>query len=88
MKELKLFRKYFSNVEYETFWLFTNLIFVKYYFIDKVNPNKERYWKKIINDAKNIERLYYKFEKIDNVLKKIFPFLKRYCWNIAIISYK
>lgn len=88
MSELKLFKKYFNNVEYDCFWLFTNFIFVKYYFIDKVNPNKERYWKKIIKDLHNIEKLYCRLEKIDNVIKKIFQFLKRYCWNIAIISYK
>ena len=34
-------------------------------------------------DKKTIE-----IEKIDNIVKKVFPFLKRYCWNIAIISYK
>lgn len=88
MSELKLFKKYFSYVEYDCFWLFTNFIFVKYYFIDKVNPNKERYWKKIIKDAHDIEKLYCRLEKIDNIVKKVFPFLKRYCWNIAIISYK
>lgn len=88
MSELKLFKKYFNNVEYDCFWLFTNFIFVKYYFIDKVNPNEERYWKKIIKDAHDIEKLYCRLEKIDNIVKKVFPFLKRYCWNIAIISYK
>lgn len=56
--------------------------------IDKVNPNEERYWKKIIKDAHDIEKLYCRLEKIDNIVKKVFPFLKRYCWNIAIISYK
>lgn len=88
MRELKLFKKYFSDVEYDTFWLFTNFIFVKYYFIDKVNPNKERYWKKIIKDAKNIEKLYSKLENLDKIAKKLFPFLKRYCWNISIICHK
>lgn len=88
MQELKLFKKYFSYVEYDTFWLFTNFIFIKYYFIDKVNPNKERYWKKIIKDADNVKKLYSKLEKVDNAIKRIFPFLKRYCWNIAIICHK
>ncbi len=88
MKQLKMFSKYFSHVETEATWLFTLLIFIKFYLLDRVHPNKERYWKKILREHKSLERLYYSLEKIDRLFLKLFPFLKRYCWNIVIIARK
>jgi ubiquinone/menaquinone biosynthesis C-methylase UbiE len=88
MKQLKLFSKYFSSVETEATWLFTLLIFAKFYFIDKVHPNEERYWKKILTEHRKLEKTFSKLEKIDKFFLKMFPFLKRYCWNIVIIAKK
>ena len=88
MSELKLFRNLFKRIEYETFWFATLWIFLRFYLIERVNPNDERYWKKIIREHKRLEKLYFRLEKIDKKILSIFPFLKRYCWNIAIISTK
>jgi ubiquinone/menaquinone biosynthesis C-methylase UbiE len=88
MNQLKLFLKYFSSMETETTWLFTLWIFVKFYFIDRVHPNDERYWKKILTEHKRLEKLYYRLEKLDKLLLHLIPFLKRYCWNIVIIAKK
>jgi ubiquinone/menaquinone biosynthesis C-methylase UbiE len=88
MKQLKLFSKYFSNIETEVTWLFTLWIFVKFYFIDKIHPNEERYWKKILTEHKKLETIYYNLEKLDKFVLKFLPFLKRYCWNIVIIAKK
>lgn len=88
MKEIGVFKKHFTNVKIGTFWLTSLAIFLKFYFIDRVNPNKERYWKKILTEHKKLEKTYYFFEKIDKVILKVLPFLKRYCWNIVIIATK
>lgn len=88
MKDLKTFKKYFSNVEYETTWFFTLWIFLKFFLIDKVHPNKERYWKKILIDHKKIAKTYNRLEKWDNKFLRAFPFMKRYCWNIIIFGTK
>ena len=45
-----LFREHFAEVRYECFWFFTLLIFMRFYLVEGVDPNKERYWKKIITD--------------------------------------
>ncbi len=76
----------FSRVYSKGFWLLTNLIFVKYYFIDKVDPNKERYWKKIIDDAEVLQPLYNRLKHIDDMLLKMFPTLKWMCWNMVIFA--
>jgi ubiquinone/menaquinone biosynthesis C-methylase UbiE len=88
MKQLKIFSEYFSNIEIETTWLFTLLIFVKFYLLDRVHPNEERYWKKILVEHKKLEKLYYNLEKLDKLFLRLFPFLKRYCWNIVIVATK
>ena len=88
MKQLTLFSKFFSRFETKATWLFTLLIFAKFYFIDRVHPNEERYWKKIIADHKKLEKFYYKLERLDNIFLEIFPFFKKYCWNIVIIAKK
>ena len=80
-------RNLFSHVVYDTFWLSTLWIFLKFYFIEKVDPNKERYWKKIINEEIRLRSIYRRLEKLDHLLKKI-PLMKRLAWNIAIIATK
>ncbi|MFM7614011.1 MAG: hypothetical protein ACKO4R_07275 [Synechococcales cyanobacterium] len=72
---------------YDTFWLATLWIFLKFYFIEKVHPNTERYWKKIIAEHERLEAEYLFLEQLDRGLKKI-PFLKRYAWNIAVVATK
>jgi len=42
----------FSEVKYDTFWLATLWILLRFYLIERVDPNKERYWKKIIYEEK------------------------------------
>jgi len=88
MREIKEIKKRFQNVTAHGTWLFTLYIFVKYYFIDKIDPNQERYWKKILDEHKKLESLYNKLERIDDFILKVFPFLKRYCWNIILICKK
>lgn len=88
INDIRIFKKYFKKVSYETTWFFTLWIFLKFYLIEKVDPNKERYWKKIINEQKRLEKTYYTLEKLDKLVLSFLPFLKRYCWNIVIFAEK
>lgn len=88
MKELRHFHTRFSSVTHKCFWLLTLIIFVKFYFIDRVNPNKERYWKKIVTEAEKLSKIYRFLKRLDDFLLGAVPFLGRYCWNIAIICRK
>ena len=84
---LKNVSEIFSRIEFDTFWLATLWIFIRFYFIEKVDPNKERYWKKIVQEESRLRELYYSLERIDMVLKKV-AFLKRYAWNMAVVATK
>ncbi|MBM2815875.1 MAG: Methyltransferase type 11 [Ignavibacteria bacterium] len=88
IKDVKAIRQIYQNVETYSTWLSTLWIFLKFYLFDKVDPNKERYWKKIILEHKELEPTFNRLEKIDKFLLKLLPFLKWYCWNIVIIARK
>lgn len=77
----------YSETAYDTFWLATLWIFLRFYLIEKVDPNKERYWKKIIIEHQRLEPIYSRLEKLDVVLKKL-PLMKRFAWNLAVVATK
>ncbi len=68
---VNLVRSRFSQTHYDTFWLATLWIFLRFYLIEKVDPNKERYWKKIIIEHDRLEKDYLRLEAIDRALKKL-----------------
>ncbi|PSB28112.1 class I SAM-dependent methyltransferase [Stenomitos frigidus] len=80
-------RSRFSQVQYDTFWLATLWIFLRFYLIEKVNPNKERYWKKIILEHERLKPDYQRLEALDRVLKQL-PLMKRFAWNLAVVATK
>lgn len=80
-------RSHFSQTAYDTFWLASLWIFLRFYLIEKVDPNQERYWKKIIVEQARLEPEYRRLEKVDEILKKI-PLMKRFAWNLAVVAIK
>ena len=77
----------YSQTNYDTFWLASLWIFLQFYLIEKVDPNQERYWKKIVIEHKRLESEYRLLEKLDLILKKL-PFMKRFAWNLAVVATK
>ena len=49
------------------------------------NPNKERFWKKIVEEADKWAWLYKPLEKLDNIILNIFPFLG-YLFCIVVLK--
>ena len=87
-KVLKLFRKKFTKVYHKEFWLLTLTLFLKYYLINRYNPNTIRYWKQIYKEKpEEIGWWFGRLEKCDGILLKI-PFLRRLAWNIVIYAQK
>lgn len=84
IKQISLFKKYFKEVRYDCFWFLTLWIFLRFLIIERVSPNSERYWKKIIKEHQRLEPTYNRLEKIDKIILGYIPYLKRFCWNIAI----
>lgn len=77
----------FERTQWDTFWIATLWIFLRFYLIERVNPNEERYWKKIILEKDRLEPEYQRLEEMDRWLKQI-PGMKRMAWNLAVVATK
>jgi SAM-dependent methyltransferase len=77
----------FSHTDYDTFWLATLWIFLRFYLVERVNPNQERYWKKIILEHQRLRPGYQRLAGFDRLLKKL-PGLRKYAWNLAVVATK
>ena len=82
--DLKLFSKHFRSVKSRCFWFFSLWIFINFKLCERIDPNKERYWKKIILEHKRLEPVYKRLEKLDQVFLSVFPYFRRHCWNVAV----
>ena len=82
--DLRTMRELFPKVEHRFFWIASLLVFLKFYLIDRVHPNNERYWKKVLYDFDQISVLYRMLAAVDTVLVRI-PVLQWWAWNVAIV---
>ena len=83
--DIKLFHKHFKTVETRYFWLSTLIIFVIMALAQRRNPNKERFWKVVVEEGKKWQWLYVPLESFDRLLLKIFPPIRLLCWNVVIV---
>jgi SAM-dependent methyltransferase len=77
-------RENFAEVSHREFWLTTLAVFLKFFLIERVNPNRERYWKKIYTDAARIAPLFSPLARVDDWLLAKAPVLGRLCWVTVI----
>jgi SAM-dependent methyltransferase len=81
---LRIFRDTFTEVEHREFWLATLLIFFKYFIIDQVSPNDDRYWKRILTeDPARIGWWFNPLIKVDDILLRL-PLFRFLAWNVVI----
>ena len=86
--DIRAIRSVFGQIETKFFWLTATVIFMRFYFVDKISPSEGRYWKLIIEHREKHSRLLRITHSIDRLILKIFPPLKWWCWNIAIVARK
>ena len=83
--DIKLFHKYFGTVETRYFWLTTLIIFVIMALAQRRNPNKERFWKVVVQEGNKWAWLYGPLEALDRWLLTTCPPLRLMCWNVVIV---
>jgi SAM-dependent methyltransferase len=81
--DLELARKYFSNVRHREFWISTLALFAKYYLIDRVHPNQDRYWKRILRETPKSLRWWMLLRTLDSLLTRL-PLVRWLSWNIVM----
>lgn len=84
--DIKLFHKHFRTVETRYFWLTTLIIFVIMALAQRRNPNKERFWKVVVQEGGKWRWLYSPLEKLDRLLLWLVPPLRLLCWNVVVVA--
>jgi 2-polyprenyl-3-methyl-5-hydroxy-6-metoxy-1,4-benzoquinol methylase len=84
--DIKIFKKYFRTVKTRYFWFTTLLIFIWMAVMQRRSPNKERYWKKVVEESDKWAWIYGPLENLDTFILKMVPFLGPLCWNVVVIA--
>ncbi len=84
---LNVFGEYFNHVEHKESWVLSNLIFLKYFMINRYDPNKVRYWKRILEEKEADNGWLVQLLKVDNFLLRFRPF-QYLAWTILIHARK
>ncbi|MEO6003601.1 MAG: class I SAM-dependent methyltransferase [Opitutus sp.] len=86
LQDIRAVRSCFASSEVSWFWLTTQLIFILMVVAQFRSPNKERFWKKVIDEADSWAWLYRPLAALDRALIGLFPFLGPLCWNVVIFA--
>lgn len=81
--DLRLAGKYFTDVKHREFWLSSLVLFLKYYLIDRVHPNQDRYWKRILRETEKSLWWWLPLRAIDEKIAHI-PLLRWMAWNMVM----
>ncbi len=84
-QEIEMFKDHFQFVEKRFFWLSTLLLFSKYFFIDRIHPNKDRYWKRIYRETNQSLWWWRPLRLLDTFLLRL-PLLRWLSWNVVVIA--
>jgi len=86
LADLRLIRGHFRSPQLQWYWFTTLLVFIAMAVIQRRDPNRERYWKKVVEEADRWAWMYRPLEAVDRVLLAVFPFLRPLCWNVVVIG--
>jgi SAM-dependent methyltransferase len=81
--DIALARKYFTGVRHREFWISALALFLKYYLVDRIHPNQDRYWKRILRETPKRLRWWTPLRALDNVLTRT-PLVRWLAWNVVV----
>lgn len=81
--DLELARKYFRNVGHREFWIASLALFAKYYLKDRVHPNEDRYWKRILKEPEGALWWWKPLRSADRILTRT-PLVRWLAWNMVM----
>jgi SAM-dependent methyltransferase len=81
--DLQRAQKYFPNLCHREFWISALVLFLKYFFVDRIHPNQDRYWKRILHETPETLRWWMPFRTFDEILSRT-PLIRWLAWNIVM----
>jgi len=85
--DLKMVRQYFQKVQHKEFWVASLALFLKYYLVDRVHPNQDRYWKRILKESPESLRWWLPLTRLDSLLTSL-PGVRWLAWNMVMYGEK
>jgi len=85
LADVREIRSHFATSSSRYFWLFTLAVFVLMV-LQRRNPNRERFWKTVVEEGDRWAWIYNPLERVDTWALRWIPFLRPMCWNVAIIG--
>ena len=86
VRDFALFSQ-FQTVQHREFWLLSLLLFVKYFLVDWLHPNQERYWKRIYSETEATLWWWKPLAAIDRRLTRL-PIIRWLSWNTVVLATK
>ena len=80
---LQAARRHFATVHHREFWIATLALFLKYYLLNGIHPNSDRYWKRILRESPGGLWWWYPLRALDALLTRL-PAVRRLAWNIVL----
>ena len=84
-RDVSLMREYFTGVGHREFWILSLSIFLKYYLVDSIGPNEDRYWKRIYKENPASLWWWKPLASADRVLGRL-PIIRRLAWNMVMFG--
>jgi SAM-dependent methyltransferase len=86
LRDVRAVTRRFQQAEVRWFWFTTLSIFMLMVAAQFRSPNRERFWKKVVDEADAWAWLYRPLEALDRGLLAVLPFLRPLCWNVVIVA--
>lgn len=83
--DVALIKSNFVDTKIRFFWLTALLVFLHMFILQARSPRKERFWKKVLDEADSWRGIYEPLEQADRFLLRAIPGLGWFCWNIVVI---
>jgi SAM-dependent methyltransferase len=76
-------RALFPGARFRCFWVASLALFLKYFLVDRIHPNADRYWKRIYKETEASLWWWKPLRLLDRALTRL-PGVRALAWNIVL----